>query len=111
MDNHEAIVFLPSSGVVAHDRLKVGPVVGHHSTSLLLSCSEEVRIGEAAQRRVRGSGDDILALLAKAVGDLAADLLVEQKLHASAACSRFHAASAASASSTLRLMRSSISSG
>lgn len=72
--------------------------------------TEEIGVGHPAQVRLVGHGDDVVASAPKTLGYLAADLLVQEKLQPKAACSRFQAASASSASSVLRAIRRSISS-
>lgn len=77
MDDDKAVMLLPDSGVVAHNGLEIGAVVGNEDTLLKLGCGEEIGIAESAKSWIGGSRDDVEAAFAKAVGDLAADLLVE----------------------------------
>ena len=97
--------------VFANDRLEVDAVVGDQGAALLLGRLEEVGVAQTAEAWVVGGGGDVMAAVSESFRDLAADLLVEEELYAKAACSRFQAASASSASSVLREMRRSISSG
>ena len=57
-----------------------------------------------------GGSQDVMAAISESFRNLAADLLIEEELHAKAACSRCQAASASLASSVLRAIRRSISS-
>lgn len=98
-------------GVFADDRFEVDAVVGDQGSALLLGNLEEVRIAQTSEAWVICDGRDVVAAISESFRDLAADLLVEEELHAKAACSRCQAASASSASRVLRVMRRSISSG
>jgi hypothetical protein len=66
-----------------------------------LSDFEEVGVTEAAEAGIGGGCDHVVAAISQPLGHLAADLLAEEQLHASAACSRFQAASASSAFGSL----------
>lgn len=109
MDDDETVMLAIHLGVVADDRFEVDAVVGEQGSALLLGHLEEIGVAQTSEAWVvRG---DVMAAVSEPFRDLAADLLVEEELHAKAACSRFQAASASSASSVLREMRRSISSG
>lgn len=98
-------------GVFADDRFEVDAVVSDQGSALLLGNLEEVGVAQTSQARIVRGGGNVVASLSESFRDLAADLLVEEELHAKAACSRCQAASASSASRVLRVMRRSISSG
>jgi hypothetical protein len=53
---------------------------------------EEVRIAQATEAWVDRGARDVLPAISESFGDLSADLLVEEELHAKAACSRCQAA-------------------
>ncbi len=86
-------------------------VVGHYRTFLRLRALELLYVEQAAQLVLLVDRDDIAPTRAKTLGDISREHLVEEKPQPRAACSRRHAASATSASSRLRRMRSSTSSG
>jgi hypothetical protein len=110
MDDHQTVVLAVHLRVLADDRFEVDAVVGDQGSALLLGHLEKVRVAQSPQARVLRGGRDIVAAVAEPIRDLAADLLVEEQLHAKAACSRCQAASASSASSVLRAIRRSTSS-
>ena len=97
-------------GIFADDRFEVDTVVGDQGSALLLGHLEEIRVTQPADAWIVCGSSDIVAAVAESFRNLAADLLVEEQLHAKAACSRCQAASASSASSVLRAIRRSISS-
>ena len=111
MDDDETVVLAIHLRVFADDRFEVDAVVGDQGSALLLSHFEEVEVAQPSKAWVIRGGSDVVATVSESLRDLAADLLVEEELHAKAACSRFQAASASSASAVLRVMRLSISSG
>jgi hypothetical protein len=77
VDDDEAVMLLPGSGVVAHNDLEIGAIVGNEDTLLKLGRGEEIGIAKSTKRWIGGSRDDVEAAFAKAASDLAADLLVE----------------------------------
>jgi len=77
VDDDKTVMLLLGSGVVAHNGLEIGAVVGNEDTLLKLGRGEEIGIAESAKRWISGSREDVEAAFAKAVSDLAADLLVE----------------------------------
>lgn len=110
MDDDEPVMRAIHLGVFADDRFEVDAVVGDQGSTLLLGYLEEVRVSQAPEAWFVRGGNDIVAAISEPFRDLAADLLVEQELHAKAACSRFQAASASSASRVLSAIRRLISS-
>jgi len=111
VDDHETMMLAIHLRVFADDRFEVDAVVGDQSAALFLGHLEEVGVAQTAEAWVVGGGGDLMAAVSESFRDLAADLLVEEELHAKAACSRCQAASASLASAVLRVMRRSISSG
>src|SRR5215203_162976 len=111
VDDDETAMLTTHLGVFADDRFEVDAVVGDQGSALLLSYFEKVGIAQPPEAWVLRGGSDVVAAVSESIRDLAADLLVEEELHAKAACSRCQAASASSASAVLRVMRRSISSG
>ena len=97
--------------VAVVDRDEVALVVGDECAILGSRPGEEIFVGSAALLGALCDGDHVVFALAQLLSDRRRIHLVEQQLQASAACSRRHAASATSASSSLRAIHSSISAG
>jgi hypothetical protein len=82
MDEHETVVLAIRLGVFAGDRFEVDAVVGDQGSALTLGHLEEVGVAQAPQGWIiRGSGH-VAAAASESFRDLAADLLVEEELHA-----------------------------
>ncbi len=111
MEDHEAVMFASLISVRTVEREKVLAVVARQYPSLPLRSVKQVGVGEPAQRRYLLNGRGIVTAHTKLLGDVGREHLIQQEFHASVFCSRRHSSSAASASSTLRAMRSSISAG
>ena len=111
VDDDKTVMLTIHLRVFADDRFDVDAVVGDQGSALLLGHLEEVGGAQTSEAWVVGGGGDVMAAVSEPFRDLAADLLVEEELHAKAVCSRCQAASASSASAVLRVMRRSISSG
>jgi len=107
----QALVVVAVGNAVVVNRDEVTLVVGDEHSILSSGPREEIFVGSAAQVGALCDGDHIVIALAKLLSDRRCVHLVQQQLQASAACSRRHAVSAASASSSLRVIHSSISAG
>jgi hypothetical protein len=100
-----------ASNAVMVDRDEVTLVVGYKRTILGLRPGKEIFVRSTAEISALCDRDDIVMAAAKLLGNRGRIHLVERQLQASAACSRRHVASAASASSSLRAIHASISAG
>lgn len=109
MDYHQAAMLAVRLRVFADHRFEIDAVVGDQGPALLLGHIEEVWVTHPSKAWIVRGSYDVMTTVSESFGNLAADLLVEEELHAKAACSRCQAASASSASSELRAIRRSIS--
>ncbi len=96
--------------IMAVECEEVVAVVGDNRAPVTRRVFEQLVVGEAAELGEIRDSEDVMASIAELLRDHGGQHLVAQKLHASASRSRRHCASAASASSTWRPIRSSISS-
>ena len=106
-DQAPVVMAVGNAAVVDGDEVTL--VVCHERTILGLRPGKEIFICSAAQIGALCDRDDIVIAVAKLLSDRGRIHLVERQLQASAACSRRHAASAASASSSLCAIHMSIS--
>lgn len=111
VQDHNAVMLTSLGAVLTIQSEEVVAVTGDERALITLGVSEQVRIKQAAQGRILVDGRDIAIAGTQLLGDAGREHLVKQEPHASARCSRRHCSSAASASSTLRAIRSSISWG
>jgi hypothetical protein len=78
VDEHQAVMLKIGVGVLTSDRFEIDAVIGNYGSTLPLCRFEEVRITQPTQAWLIRGRDDIVAALAKAIRDLATDLLVEK---------------------------------
>lgn len=89
----------------------VSAITSHNHPSLGLRHAEHVTIRERPKIGTLGDSDHVMASLPQLLGDRRWDHLIEDGLHPSAAWRRRQLASARSASSSSKRIRSSISVG